>query len=318
MANRRMIYQDLFEDDYFGMADPLLRLMWIGLITAVADDQGRMLDNSSLIKSKVFIYDREITEQMIDSWLNTLHKDNKIVRYEAGGHRLIQIVKWWDYQTPAWASSSRYEPPTGWTDRVRCHISGSKQGGRVETINWENKGGFTKDTKDNTTDGATEVLHNKLHNELPKPINDVNDDVNVNGDINVNGDGDGKTVTTVSETQNSNSEVAEVFKAYESEIGILTSFVREEVLDAIERYPRDWIIEAIKEAARNNARKWSYAEAILKSWKVNGYKTDVRFRTQSGKSKQGGSKSYLSPELQKMMDDEKEKRKKLYGGVNGK
>ena len=92
MANRRMIYQDLFEDDYFGMADPLLRLMWIGLITAVADDQGRMLDNSSLIKSKVFIYDREITEQMIDSWLNTLHKDNKIVRYEAGGHRLIQIV----------------------------------------------------------------------------------------------------------------------------------------------------------------------------------------------------------------------------------
>ncbi|KUK85478.1 MAG: Uncharacterized protein XE03_2012, partial [candidate division TA06 bacterium 34_109] len=237
MANRRMIYQDLFEDDYFGMSEPLLRLMWIGLITAVADDQGRMLDNSSLIKAKVFIYDRDITEQMIDSWLNTLHNDNKIVRYEADGHRLIQIVKWWDYQTPAWASPSRYEPPAGWVDRVRCHISGSKQGGQVETINWENKGGFTKDTTEDNTEGATGEPHNKLHSKLPNPqhkhINDVNVNDDVNGDVNGDGDGDGKTVTTVSETQNSNSEVAEVFKAYESEIGILTSFVREEVLDAI-------------------------------------------------------------------------------------
>ena len=57
---------------------------------------------------------------------------------------------------------------------------------------------------------------------------------------------------------------------------MLTAFTREEVLDAIELYPHDWIIEAIKEAAKNNVRKWSYARAILESWKVNGYKTDVR------------------------------------------
>ena len=49
-----------------------------------------------------------------------------------------------------------------------------------------------------------------------------------------------------------------------------------EVLDSIEHYPHDWIIEAMKEAAKNNVRKWSYARAILESWKVNGYKTDVR------------------------------------------
>ena len=80
----------------------------------------------------------------------------------------------------------------------------------------------------------------------------------------------------VSETEKQNSDVAEVFRAYEQEIGMITSFVREEVLDAIEHYPHDWIIEAIKEAAKNNVRKWSYARAILESWKVNGYKTDVR------------------------------------------
>ena len=121
------------------------------------------------------------------------------------------------------------------------------------------------------------------------------------------------STAAVSETEKQNSDVAEVFRAYEQEIGMITSFVREEVLDAIEQYPKEWIIEAIKEAARNNARKWSYAEAILKSWQVNGYKTDVRSRTHSGKSKQGG-KSYISPGLQKMLEEEKAERMRLYGG----
>ena len=80
----------------------------------------------------------------------------------------------------------------------------------------------------------------------------------------------------VSETAKQNSDVAEVFKVYEQEIGMITSFVRDDLLDALEQYPKEWIIEAIKEAAKNNVRKWSYARAILESWKVNGYKTDVR------------------------------------------
>ena len=122
------------------------------------------------------------------------------------------------------------------------------------------------------------------------------------------------TATAVKSEPNANSDVAEVFKVYEQEIGMITSFVRDDLLDALEQYPKEWIIEAIKESAKNNARKWSYAEAILKSWKVNGYKTDIRSRTQNGKSKQGGSKSYISPGLQKMLEEEKAERMRLYGG----
>ena len=87
----------------------------------------------------------------------------------------------------------------------------------------------------------------------------------------------------VNDAEQKNSDTTEIFKAYESEIGMLTSFVRDDVLDAVELYPKDWIIEAIKVAAKNNARKWSYVEAVLKSWKVNGYKTDVRSRTKNSK-----------------------------------
>jgi len=164
MANRRMIYQDFFEDDYFGMADPLIRLTWIGLITAVADDQGRILDNSSLIKARVFVYDRTVNEAMIDDWLNKLNSDGKILRYQVEGKRLIQIVNWWNYQTPAWANYSKYPSPDGWVDRVRCHVSGNRQGGEVETMNWDKQGGF---------EGTIKELRSKQGSYQASGIDDI-------------------------------------------------------------------------------------------------------------------------------------------------
>ena len=41
---------------------------------------------------------------------------------------------------------------------------------------------------------------------------------------------------------------------------------------AIDEYPSDWIEQAIDEAAIHNARNWGYIEAILKRWKVDGFK----------------------------------------------
>ena len=107
------------------------------------------------------------------------------------------------------------------------------------------------------------------------------------------------TTTTAAESEiGANSEVAEVFKAYESEIGLLTNYVREDVLDAIKQYPKEWIVESIKEAAKNNTRKWSYALAILKSWQVNGYKTDIR------QKRIDGPKAYQNTRKAKQEDSE--------------
>ena len=84
------------------------------------------------------------------------------------------------------------------------------------------------------------------------------------------------STAAVSETEKQNSDVAEVFKVYEQEIGMITSFVRDDLLDALEQYPKEWIIEAIKEAVSNNARSWNYVEVILKRWKAQGFKSDNR------------------------------------------
>jgi DnaD/phage-associated family protein len=61
-----------------------------------------------------------------------------------------------------------------------------------------------------------------------------------------------------------------VARAYEQEIGTLTPSVAEALAEAEERYPEPWIVDALREAARSNARSWRYAEAVLRRWEREG------------------------------------------------
>lgn len=70
--------------------------------------------------------------------------------------------------------------------------------------------------------------------------------------------------------------VGSIFKSYEHEIGMITPTVADDIKSAVEDYPLDWFGEAFKEAARNNKRNWRYALAILKRWKIEGFKVDSR------------------------------------------
>jgi DnaD/phage-associated family protein len=61
-----------------------------------------------------------------------------------------------------------------------------------------------------------------------------------------------------------------IFTLYEQNIGLLAPLVAEELRDAGERYPWDWIEAAFREATQQNKRKWSYIRAILKRWEIDG------------------------------------------------
>jgi DnaD/phage-associated family protein len=61
-----------------------------------------------------------------------------------------------------------------------------------------------------------------------------------------------------------------IFTLYEQNIGLLAPLVAEELREAGERYPWDWIEAAFREAAQQNKRKWSYIRAILKRWETDG------------------------------------------------
>jgi DnaD/phage-associated family protein len=61
-----------------------------------------------------------------------------------------------------------------------------------------------------------------------------------------------------------------IFTLYEQNVGLLLPLVAEELREAEERYPREWVEEAFRQAVQQNKRKWSYIRAILRRWEIEG------------------------------------------------
>jgi DNA replication protein len=76
-------------------------------------------------------------------------------------------------------------------------------------------------------------------------------------------------------------EPPNIFKDYEDNIGMITPRIADELREAEKLYPENWIRDAIKEAVKQNKRKWSYISAILERWSSEGkdsgaYKRDFK------------------------------------------
>ena len=61
-----------------------------------------------------------------------------------------------------------------------------------------------------------------------------------------------------------------IFVLYEQNIGLLSPMIAEELKDAADLYPTEWIEAAFREAVQQNKRKWSYIRAILRHWETEG------------------------------------------------
>jgi DnaD/phage-associated family protein len=61
-----------------------------------------------------------------------------------------------------------------------------------------------------------------------------------------------------------------VFALYEQNIGLLTPFIADELREAEQTYPMEWIEDAFREAVSLNKRSWKYIRAILERWRTEG------------------------------------------------
>jgi DNA replication protein len=61
-----------------------------------------------------------------------------------------------------------------------------------------------------------------------------------------------------------------VFALYEENIGTIGPLIAEQLKDAEERYPQEWVEAAFREAVGLNKRSWSYIAAILRRWEAEG------------------------------------------------
>ena len=61
-----------------------------------------------------------------------------------------------------------------------------------------------------------------------------------------------------------------IFELYEQNIGLLTPLLVEELREAAETYPPEWLEEAFREAVGYNRRHWRYVRRILEKWATEG------------------------------------------------
>ena len=61
-----------------------------------------------------------------------------------------------------------------------------------------------------------------------------------------------------------------IFSLYENNIGSISPMLAEQLRDAENNYPAEWLKEAFDIAINHNARNWAYIAAILKRWTNEG------------------------------------------------
>ncbi len=66
------------------------------------------------------------------------------------------------------------------------------------------------------------------------------------------------------------AQLADIFRLYEQNIGLLTPMIADELREAEKFYPRDWIESAFREAVALNKRNWRYISRILERWAIEG------------------------------------------------
>lgn len=59
-------------------------------------------------------------------------------------------------------------------------------------------------------------------------------------------------------------------RLYEQNIGLITPLLVEELREAEETYPYEWLEAAIREAVHANVRSWRYIKKMLERWATNG------------------------------------------------
>ncbi len=85
------------------------------------------------------------------------------------------------------------------------------------------------------------------------------------GTITIAGTYSREAAATAPEAPNPN-----IFSLYEQNVGVLTPLLAEELKDAEQNYPENWVEEAFKIAVERNRRSWRYIEAILNRWTTEG------------------------------------------------
>lgn len=283
--NRRMIDCGMWQNERFAEMPMGARLLQIGMINH-ADDQGRLKANPAWLRAQIFPYD-SMEVDMIQSWLEMMSENETIILYTVAGKQYAQLVNWWKYQSLQYAQPSQFPRPDGWQDRIRKTVTK----GFIATCNWVTVDGTpladTCDMDGNTinTGGKQSPIQRppttpsspSANGHSPESSPESSPEGTILTKLNrieLNKI-ETKTDAAGADSDSGDSSLSlsgwqEVMRAYESNIGSFTAMSSELVRASTEEHGATVVVDAITEAVKQNVRKWSYVDGILKRWKANG------------------------------------------------
>lgn len=81
--------------------------------------------------------------------------------------------------------------------------------------------------------------------------------------------------TTNTTANSSDSDFSKIVQAFEQNgFGTINFTTSEMLVNLIETYSSEWVLDAIEVAVKSNVRRLNYVEGILKRWRVEGKKVD--------------------------------------------
>ena len=110
MARIRTIKPEFWSDEKVGGLPLACRLLFIGLWN-FADDYGIIASSPLFIKSRIFLYDRDISEDNVLQWLRELEQRKMIVPCEHDGNHYYIVRNFSKHQVVNKKSQSRTVPP---------------------------------------------------------------------------------------------------------------------------------------------------------------------------------------------------------------
>lgn len=236
MANYRQIHVSIWKDSWFLDLEPDEKLLFIYLFS----NESTSLSGIYRVSKKVIAFETGLKSQRIDEILNKFNAAGKVY-FENDIIWVVHMRKF--HETRSTKVQTRIESDL--SDIPDCQLKRDY----IAHFDAEN----------------TLSIPYRYHIDTLPRVADKDKEENKDKEEDKEAEEEDNTAAAA---------IAEISKIYESEIGVITPFVRDKLVDAIDHYPRDWITEAIKEAVKSNVRKWSYVSAILQSWKTKGYKTE--------------------------------------------
>lgn len=112
MARKRILSPEIWESESFGALDLLGKVLFIGMISQ-ADDEGRGILSSQLLKSKILPYDI-VRIADVDKALEDIGHKTSTVFYECEGKRYYCFENWKKWQYIQKPNPSKFpSPPSG-------------------------------------------------------------------------------------------------------------------------------------------------------------------------------------------------------------